>query len=155
MTGPWVIDASVLAKVYLRDEEFAPVAQRFVSRYVDASLDLVAPQLILYEIPSAIQTAVRRGRLDPKDGLAAMDDFFRLQIPVVGDSNTLRPMLESASALAEELGCRLYDAMYLTVAETLDCRFITADLKLYGAVSERADYVVWIADYAEEPERST
>ena len=33
--GLWVIDASVLAKVYLKDEEFASLAQELVRRYVD------------------------------------------------------------------------------------------------------------------------
>ena len=124
---PWVIDASVLAKVYLRDEEFAPLAEQIVRRYVDGSIELVAPQLILYEIPSAIQAAARRSRLDPRDARQAIRDFFDLRIPTLGDAATLPRMVQSAYLRAAQVGCLMYDALYLIVAEALGYQFVTAD----------------------------
>jgi predicted nucleic acid-binding protein len=147
--GLWVIDASVLAKVYLKDEEFAPLAHELVRRYVDGSVELIAPQFIQYEIPSAIQAAVRRRRLDSSDARQAIRDFFNLRIRTLGDADTLHLMIESAYMRATQLGCRMHDALYLVVAEVVKCQFITADSKLYEAIRDKVDYVVWIEDYAE------
>ena len=58
-------------------------------------------------------------------------------------------MIESAYWRATQLGCRMYDALYLVVAEVVKCQFITADSKLYEAIRDKVDYVVWIEDYAE------
>lgn len=94
--GPWVIDASVLARVYLKDEEFSSLAEEIVRRYVGGSVELIAPQFILYEIPSAIASAVRQRRLDSSAGRQAIRDFFNLRIRTLGDAGTLQPMIESA-----------------------------------------------------------
>lgn len=60
-----VIDASVLAQIYVKDveERFSTIAEDIVEQHIRGSIELVAPQFILYEIPSAIQRAVRRRRL--------------------------------------------------------------------------------------------
>ena len=139
--GPLVIDASVLAKIYLKDEEFAPVARAIVDRYVDGSLELVAPQFILYEIPSAIQAAVRQRRLDPGTARQAVQDFFDLRIRTLGDVGTLPTMIQLAYARASQL---------VTAAETLGYQLVTADRKLYNAIKDRVGYALWIADYEVE-----
>lgn len=150
IAGPWVIDASVLAKVYLKDEEFSSLAEEIVSRYIDGTIELIAPQFILYEIPSAIQTAVRRNRLDPDDGRQAIADFFALQLPALGDASTIGPMIEAAYSLAQRVRCRLYDALYLVVAEQSGYQFLTADSKLYESVKDRLPYVRWITEFSPE-----
>ncbi|MCH8064440.1 MAG: type II toxin-antitoxin system VapC family toxin [Chloroflexi bacterium] len=152
--GLWVIDASVLAKVFLKDEDHASIAEEIVRQFVTASIELVAPQLILYEIPSAIETAVRRQRLDANDARQAIRDFFDLGIPTLGDGDALQRMIDSAYMRAAQLGCRLYDALYLIVAEALDGQFITADEELYDAVKDQLPYVVWIGDYVEKTGRT-
>lgn len=143
--GSWVIDASVVAKLYLRDEEFADVAQRMVRGFVNGELDLVAPTFILYEIPSAIQAAVRRERLSSSDGREAVRDFFGLNLRTVGGAD--RRLVESAYFRAEQLGCRIYDALYLVVAEVFGYNLITADRKLYNGLHQQLDYLIWIGDY--------
>ena len=140
--GLWVIGASVLAKVFLKDEDHASIAEGIVSQFVTASIELVAPQFILYEIPSAIEIAVRRQRLAANDARQAIRDFFELGIPTLGDRDTLQRMIDSAYQRAEQLGCRMYDALYLVVVEALECRFVTADERLYNTVKEQLPYVV-------------
>lgn len=146
----WVIDASVLAKIYLKDEDFSSLAADIVSRHVDGSLELIAPQVILYEMPRAIQAAVRQHRLDPQDGRQAIADFFALQLPYLGDASTIQSMIQAGYDLAERVGCRFNDALYLVVAEQSGSQLITADLRLYESVHEQLPYVRWIADVAPE-----
>ena len=151
-----VIDASVLAQIYVKDveEQFSPVAEEIVGRHVIGSLELVAPQFIFYEIPSAIHRAARRRRLAPNDARLAIRHFFNLQLRTLGSDRSLRLMIESAYMRAAQLGCHMYDALYLVVAEILGYRFITADRRLYQRIHDQVDYVIWIEDYESEVESS-
>jgi predicted nucleic acid-binding protein len=153
--GRLVVDASILAKAYLRDETFNDVARAILTDYALGTLELFAPQFLLYEIPSAIQGAVRRRRLDAAEAKQAITHFFALSIPTVGDSETMESMITAAYATGERLGCRLYDALYLIVADGLRAPFVTADRKLFNTISERWRNVVWIEEYARQnPEPS-
>ena len=147
-----VIDASVLAQIYVRDieERFSPLAEEIVRRHVSGSIELVAPQFILYEIPSAIHRAVRRRRLAPNDARLAIRHFFNLRLRTLGGDGSLRLMIESAYMRAAQLGCHIHDALYLVVAEVLGYRFITADKKLYQRIFDQVDYAIWIEDYESE-----
>lgn len=106
----WVIDASVLAKIYLKDEEYTDIAEAIVDRYVAGAVDLIAPQFILYEVPSTILAAVRRRRLAAERGYQAIREFFGLHIPIVGDDATLQSMIDASYAFAQGVGCKIYDA---------------------------------------------
>jgi predicted nucleic acid-binding protein len=145
---PLVIDASVLAQLYIRDEEenFRDIAAALVRKYAEGNLELVAPEFILYEIPSAIQRAVRRRRLSHEDALLAIERFFRLNLRTLG-TPSLPAMISSAYARASQLECRMYDALYLVVAEVLGYRFITADRNLYDRIQTKVDYMLWVEDY--------
>lgn len=142
-----VIDASVLAKIYLKDEEFVPVAEAIADRYADGSLELVVPQYILYEIPSAVDAAVRQQRLDPGSARQAIRDFFKLNLRTVVDADTLPTMIQAAHLRARQLGCRMYDALCVVVAEVLKLPFVTADRKLYSTIKDNVGRAVWIGDY--------
>lgn len=152
-----VIDASVLAQIYAKDkeEQFTALAEEIVRRHVSGSIELVAPQFILYEIPSAIHRAVRRQRLDLNDARLAIRHFFNLSLRTLGSDDTLRLMIESAYLRATQLGCHMYDALYLVVAEVLGYRFLTADKKLYRRIHDQVDYVIWIEDYQDETSASS
>ena len=154
MTEQWVIDASVIAKVYLKDEEHTDLAQDLVGRYVAGSVELIAPQFILYEVPSTILAAVRRRRLHIERGYQAIREFFELGLPLVGDDATLQPMIEAAYDFAQDTGCKIYDALYLVAAKAFDCAFITADAKLFRALSGQIDYLAWIGDYEPQVQAS-
>jgi predicted nucleic acid-binding protein len=152
-----VIDASVLAQLYVRDEDepFTAVADALVRQHSTGSIELVAPQFILYEIPSAIHRAVRRRRLDPRIARLAIRHFFNLGLRTLGSDRSLPLLIETAFLRASQLGCHVYDALYLVVAETLGYRFITADRRLYDQVREQVDYIVWIEDYRREADPSS
>ena len=152
-----VIDASVLAQIYIKDEEerFYTAAEEIVRLHVSGSIELVAPQFILDEIPSAIHRAVRRRRLDLSDARLAIRHFFNLRLRTLGSDDTLRLMIESAYMRAVQLGCHMYDALYLVVAEALGYRFITADRKLYRRLHDQVDYVIWIENYENEADSSS
>lgn len=148
MTGRLVVDASVIAKAYLRDEEHSQVSDHILLSFAAGSLDLIAPQYILYEVPSTILNAVRQRRLSSKRGAEAIEEFLSLPLLTVGSDVTLPDMLRRAHALAESLGCRLYDALYLVVGQEFDAPVVTADGRLFRGVSQAFPHLIWLADYA-------
>jgi predicted nucleic acid-binding protein len=148
MTERLVIDASVLAKLYLRDEEYVEVADRLIDDFVAGAIELAAPQVILYEVPSTIRAAVLRRRLDADEAEKSVRSFLDLGLPLVGDEETLPAFVEAAYRMSRDSGCNLYDACYLTVARELGCGLITADTKLIRAISASTIDTIWLADYA-------
>ena len=150
MTERLVVDASVIAKVYLRDEENSDVARDLVARFTRGALDLIAPQYILYELPSAILNAVRQQRLAADIAVQAVEAFLRLELPTVGGDANLPAMIQRSYELAQNLSCRLYDALYLAVALEFDCPLVTADARLHRGLSSRVSQLVWIGDYRPE-----
>ena len=64
MPSPLVVDASVVLKRQLEDEEGVPQALALRDDFLlHSRIDLTAPSLLLYEVTNAILTAARRGRL--------------------------------------------------------------------------------------------
>lgn len=147
MTDRWVVDASVIAKLYLEDEDHTEVAEELVTLHSAATIELLAPQPILYEVPNAILAAARRERLGHDRALDFIRRFLALRLLILGDDETLGPMIEEASGVARDLGCALYDAMYVITAQSTGTQLITADAKPYRGLSRKVSDLVWIADY--------
>ena len=147
MTDRLVVDASVVAKAYLRDEEHSEVADQLLLAFAAGTVELLAPQYILYEVPSTILNAVRQRRLSSERGLVAVNEFLSLPLPTVGDDATLVGLVRRAHELAQRLGCRLYDALYLVVAVEFEASMITADGRLYRGMADKVSQLMWIGDY--------
>jgi predicted nucleic acid-binding protein len=147
MTDRLVVDASVVAKFYLKDEDHSQIAQQLLGDFSAGSIDLVAPQFLLHEVASTLLGAVRRRRLDQADADEALEELLTLGVQFVQDNAPGSSMLREAYALASRFGCGLYDALYLSVSLTLDLPLITADGRLYRGMAEKVPQLVWIADY--------
>lgn len=139
----WVIDASVAAKWYLRDEEFIPEADTLREGYRDGSLWAIAPHLSRYEVASAIVLASRLGRLSSAMAAREIENYLRLDLHQERDPNWL---IQEARRIALELQVGFYDATYLSLAESLGLPLVTADKKLYDGVKDKVPYVRWIGD---------
>ncbi|MDP2727191.1 MAG: hypothetical protein Q8P59_06575, partial [Dehalococcoidia bacterium] len=68
-----MVDASVAAKWHLADEEHAEKAILLLIRFAQGKADLLAPDYIRYEVPSAITVATQghRARITQKQGKEA------------------------------------------------------------------------------------
>lgn len=92
-----VVDASVATKWHLPDEPDAEVALTLLDRFANGAVQLIAPQHICSEVPSAITVATqgRQPRLTREQGDAAIDEFLALALPTVDDD----PLVRAASVL--------------------------------------------------------
>lgn len=149
MVDHLVVDASVAVKWYLPEgEDDLDAARLVLDRFSTGQLGLVAPDLIVYEVASAVTVATigRQPRLSPALGDLAIARFLALELRTANGTG----LLSAAFALVHRHGCALYDASYLALAQRLGIRFITADRKLHRRIGELPE-VVWLADY---PSRS-
>jgi predicted nucleic acid-binding protein len=139
-----VVDASVATKWHLPDEADADIALFLLDRFADGAVQLIAPQHIRAEVPSAITVATRgrQPRLTREQGDAAIDEFLALALPTVDDD----PLVRTAAATAHAYGCAFYDGLYLALAQRLEVRFILADERFHRLIRHLPS-VIWLGDY--------
>jgi predicted nucleic acid-binding protein len=135
-----VIDASVILKWYLPDEEFAQKALNILYRHVSGEIALYAPTILPYEILNALIVAERMGRVNEEVTKNAFNAFLDLEI------GFLNPFLDYQGiiSLARSFDRSVYDASYLAVANKRDIDFLTGDKRLFNAVKKELKSVKWI-----------
>ena len=143
MAEQLVVDANVVAKLYLKDEQYTDKADLLFSRFERGEVQLIAPRLVTYEVPGAIKRGAVRVKAAREVWQAALSSFGSLGLSVVDDSDAKY----EATRLAINYACTYYDALYLLLAEDLGCRFITADEKLWRPLHARLEYLFLLASY--------
>jgi predicted nucleic acid-binding protein len=139
-----VVDASVAAKWYLRDETDVEQADLLLTRFTTGELILVAPEQVRYEIPATISVATlgARPRMSKDDGRVAIETFLALGVHTFGSDD----LILSAFSLVHQHGVAFYDGLYLALATIPEIPFITADNRLYQRIAGLPG-VIWISDY--------
>ena len=140
---PLVVDASVVLKWQLRDEEHVLQAVAMKDDFlVKAKSRVIAPHLIIYEILNGIVTATRQKRIARDKATQAMTNLLSAAI----DVKEISPQRTLELALQYDLAA--YDAAYLALAESAGCELWTGDRTLYEAVRDRLPWVRWIGEYS-------
>jgi len=137
-----VVDASVVLKWQLDDEDC--VSQALALRddyYSRKALNLIAPQLLTYEVVNGIATASRRKRLTPEMAFQAMENLLALNVEL-REIDTLQ-VLE----IALRYNLASYDAAYLVLAEAENCDLWTGNRAFFQAVKDKTPGIKWIGDY--------
>jgi len=121
-----IADASVIIKWFIRlkenDRKQALVIKK---QMLEGKFILAAPDLLFYEVINVltIKRMVRKTSLDRMIKL-----LFQYPFEIIWPSGEL---FESAAKLAKRFDLTIYDAVYLALAQELDCPLVTADNKLY------------------------
>lgn len=142
MPSPVVVDASVVLKWQLEDEE--AVAQALALRddfLLYGRVNLAAPTLLIYELTNGMLTATRQGRLSrslAEEGLQILLAAGIRLIPV-------EPSRIFSLSLRWKVSA--YDGAYLALAEKLDTELWTGDRAFYTASRRKGSRVRWIGDY--------
>ncbi len=121
-----VVDASVAVKWFIPE-----VHSEAAKRVLEADHELIAPELILAEVASALWKKRRRGELPADAARDMFADFRRYPIRMV----RLTPLSEAAYRIAERLERSVYDCFYLALAEHSDGSLLTADRRFYEAAA--------------------
>lgn len=125
-----VVDASVVAKWFLVDEDGSSGALRLKTDFTEGRLTLLAPSLLAYELASVLSVAVRRERMTEPDGLEALDCVLSMGIIMVNQDL----VYSGAAQLALRNGQSAYDNAYLSLATACGCTLYTADERFVRAL---------------------
>jgi predicted nucleic acid-binding protein len=139
----FVVDASLVVKWFVPE-----VHSDAARRWLEASHDYMAPDLLFPEAGNAIRKKVRREELTQKDGQRLMLDLSRVAVEAV----SMRGLLPDAHALALSTGITVYDATYLTLAVRLETQVITGDDRFARKLGDHpllAPHIRSIEDFAE------
>ena len=137
-----VIDASVVLKWYLTDEEYGEKALNLLTKYISNELDFLAPSLLEYEVVNGLIIAQKRGRIKEEKILLAIDGFMDLNIKLK-DLSQLYPRVLYYCKIYNR---SVYDASYLAVTEREGIAMITGDKRLYNAVKKDLKWVKWLGN---------
>lgn len=125
-----VLDASVAIKWYV--PEVHSDKARKVLAALSQGLTLHAPDLIYPEFGNILWKKERLGELTRDDANQVLTAFTAVP-KTIHKSETLLP---AALEIATLSGRTVYDSLYLALAAHLDTVVITADLRLYNALTQ-------------------
>lgn len=151
-----VVDTS-LAIQWVLDEDDSSKAQALLADWIDRSVVVIAPTLIIFEVANVIhEHAWRRNELTPEEAAQAISDFHRIGI-VFDQSSDLHhwtTLSTRAVEIARELNLRaVYDPQFLALAEQEDCEYWTADHRFFATVQRTYARMRWLGDYQPSPPR--
>jgi predicted nucleic acid-binding protein len=122
-----VLDASVVLKWFV-DEMDSPLAISIREEFYDGKMEIVVPDLLLFEIANALRY---NPTFTSKEIQEALETLFGMGIQIITPTLSL---LEKTVELAEVYDVTCYDAAYLALSEELSFIFITADGRLYRKI---------------------
>ena len=141
----YVVDASVLVKWFIPE-----VHSEAARRWLDASHDYLAPDLVFPEAGNAISKKVRRGELTPAEARRLATDISGAAVEAI----SMRGLLPDAEALAVTTGMTVYDAVYVALAVRLETRVITADEGLLRIARRYSPISVHVCSVEQSPSDS-
>lgn len=134
-----IVDASAALKWFFEEENTEEAV-----RLLDDRFTLHAPDFMMLEADSAVGKRVRRGQIGTRDGVDVRAAMRRMPIRLHGFESLTDPAFEIAVAF----GCSVYDGLYVALAELLDSRVVTADMRLIDDLYETplSRRMWWIGD---------
>jgi predicted nucleic acid-binding protein len=144
MIKRYVVDASVAAKWYFREEH---------SDRADALLEqrneILAPGLLMIEIATLVWKRARRGEISEATADRIVTELRKVPLEI----RSTAELATAALPLAQTHGMTLYDAFYAALAIQTGSPLITADRKLYDVLrgGPLADHALWIGDFSPHP----
>ncbi|MEO8211428.1 MAG: type II toxin-antitoxin system VapC family toxin [bacterium] len=122
-----VLDASVILKWFIVEID-SEKATDFKNQYSKNELDIIIPDLLLYEVANALRY---KESVDINEINLILTSLFALQLKVVSPSLNL---FQKAIPISQDFEVSLYDSTYLALAIELDCYLITAGEKFYKKI---------------------
>jgi len=151
-----VLDSSVAAKWYLKDELHAEMADALLSAFLSGHVELYAPCIIKYELAGALAKAcltrhpdTQRVRLQLGIADQSLRHFFRLIEKGIHIGESSAEEAVDSLRLSVAYSRKTYDMTFLRLACQLDCKWCTADEKVLQAAAPQfpADRILLLRDW--------
>src|SRR4051812_27286313 len=121
----YVVDSSVSFK-WVVQEVHSDKADLLRADYLNGIHELLAPDVFPIEVAHALTRAERQGRVTVGQAKALLADV----LSTAPHFHQYGHLLMRAVEISSSMRAGAYDCLYLALAETEQCQFITADDKL-------------------------
>ncbi len=126
----YVLDASVAAKWFLKDEPLAEESAHFLDQFAAGHNNICVPDLFWLELGNIGWKAVRVGRTSVEVAEKAIRQLLELGIA----TSPTKQLLPEALSIAMAFQRTVYDSIYVALAVALNRLLITADERLANAL---------------------
>jgi predicted nucleic acid-binding protein len=124
------VDANVVVAMLVDDAELGSASRRLYAQH-----DLVAPDLLPYEVASALRKLTQIGSVTARAAQLALSDLNLVRIDAVPYRDIARRMWELRDNLSA------YDAAYVAVAELFDLPLLTFDHRIRRSPGPTCEFV--------------
>ncbi len=140
-------DCSVVLKWKLIAEPHANHARELLRDWEQDAIEVCVPDQLLTEIASAVLSATRKHppRLTPAEATQTLQEL--LDMPFTIFKSTGKKILARALEIAHRHNQRVYDCVYVALAERKHVELWTGDVRLYNAFHTVFPFIRKIADY--------
>ena len=137
MADPIVLDSSIAGKWFLRDEDGINEADRILLLILSGSVQVHCPRVFLYEVCTLISKArsinkTKAPRLANEEIEAAIRELHSIAALFIFSDPSADDCVEAAN-YCDTYSKVFNDMCFLLLAESLDCKWYTADKKLLVA----------------------
>jgi predicted nucleic acid-binding protein len=132
-----VVDASVAVKWFVPE-----IHSEAALRILKGERDLLVPDLVWGEVGNILWKKRQRSEVTDEDARFVLQQLGRFKLAV----HSSQELAETAWALATRLNRTYYDSLYLALSESQSCPLVTADRRLFNAVSPSGLNLIWIED---------
>ena len=123
----YVLDSSVVIK-WFSQEEYTDLALKIRDNFVNGNIEIVAPDLQLYEISNALRYNKNIKKSEVSNAIKSLIELgIRIIVPT-------EDIMNIAIDIAYEHDLTIYDSYFIALAKELDFIFITSDKKLYNKI---------------------
>jgi predicted nucleic acid-binding protein len=136
-----VIDSSVAIKWFI-PQNYSLEANKILNSYQQDQVILLAPDLIYSEMGNIVWKMERFQGLENQDAQVILDLFEQMQFNIVSS----KQLLKDAYQFAVSHQRSVYDSLYVVLSIKEDCKFITADNKLYNAICKQIKNIELLKD---------
>ena len=132
------IDASVINKLFLPNEEGHNTAQGLIQRHIQRSQEILVPDLLFYEVANTLVTKTVIPIAIIIRSLAQLDKLKLLVIHPTTEE------FKKIAKFAKTYHVSVYDATYVVLAQEKGCNLVTADSKFVAKV--KLPFVKYLGD---------
>ena len=137
-----VIDSSVAIKWFIA-QDYSLEANKILDTYQAQQITLIAPDLIYAEIGNIVWKIQRFQGLTNHEAEMILDLFQQIQLKIFPADE----LLKDAYQFAVNYQRTVYDSVYVVLSIRENCKFITADEKLYNAIYRHIPNIHLIKDW--------
>ena len=135
-----VPDISIIIKWLNKDkEENLEQASKLLEEVLDGKVELLAPELVKYEIGNVL---LKSKRLIPREAKISLGTIYSLPITFVSETENLS---KQTFEMAYKHGITYYDAAFISLSKQYNATLVTENIKHQGKSSEIK--VVSLKDY--------